>query len=463
MAEKLVFVVDDEDNVRRLLEHWVKSKWGYRLGSFSNGQDCLDALDDDPDLIILDIMMPGLSGTETLKIIKEQKPDVPVIMLSAQGRIEVAVETMKLGAHDYFSKNIDLPKLEISVKNALEIYDLKREVEQLRETVEQSVHFDNIVSSAGSMQSVLKLVQKAKDSDISVLVTGESGTGKELIARAIHFNGKRKEEPFIAVNCAAIPAELLESEMFGHEKGAFTGADSRKIGKFEQADGGTIFLDEIGEMDMNLQAKFLRAIQSRQIERVGGSGVIDVDVRIVSATNKDLLKASRDKEFREDLYYRLASFPIALPALRERRSDVMLLAEHFLKKYTSSQNSSAKGFSKKAMKMMFEYPWPGNVRELESAVERAVLLCDGEAIDESDLPMAVQAFAAGEGPSPMPTDSLFDEQEVVIPLETVKEQAVRHAVKVTEGNILEAAKKLGVSRSTLYQLMKKYEIDPANI
>ncbi len=457
MNDKLVFVVDDEENVRRLLEYWLKNKWGYRLRLFTNGEQCVEALDEAPDLVILDIMLPGISGIDTLRKIKERYPALPVIMLSAQGRIEVAVEAIKLGAIDYFPKSIDFPKLEIAVRNGLQMHDLAREVVQLRESVKQTGKFANIVTNDGAMEGVLRLVHKAKDSDISVLIQGESGTGKELIARAIHFNGKRQAGPFVAVNCAAIPRELLESEMFGHEKGAFTGAHQRKIGKFEQANGGTIFLDEIGELDMNLQAKLLRAIQVRQFERVGGSEIIQVDVRIVSATHKDLLHASQEREFREDLYYRLASFPIMLPPLRARKGDILILAEHFLARFNQEQGKKVHAFSRKGLKMLYDYPWPGNIRELESAIERAVLLADGDVITEHDLPLTLQAFAAGDD-IPLPGPSIFDRQDMIIPLESLKEQAVKHALKVTDGNVLEAARKLQISRSTIYELMKKFEI-----
>ncbi len=458
MTNRLIFVIDDEESIRRLLEHLLKVKCGYDVRLFSSGEDALGALDAVPDLVIMDIMMPGIGGVETLREVKKRYPVLPVIMLSSQGKIETAVEALKLGAMDYFPKTIDLNKLEIAVKNAFQIHDLAREVERLRESVEQANHFDNIISADGAMTDVLKLVRKAKDSDIAVLIQGESGTGKELIARAVHFNGKRKDGPFIAINCAAIPKDLLESEMFGHEKGSFTGAVGRKIGKFEQANGGTIFLDEIGEMDVNLQAKLLRALQTKQFERVGGDELLTADVRIISATNKNLLQASRDKEFREDLYYRLASFPIVLPPLRERKADILLLAEHFLKKFGAEQPGKMKSFSRKSMKMMYEYPWPGNVRELESAVERAVLLAESDAITEDDLPLAIKAYSAGET-SFVPQNSIFDNQDVIIPLEAVKEQAVRHALKVAEGNVLEAARRLQISRSTIYELMKKYRVE----
>lgn len=460
MSNRLIFVIDDEESIRRLLEHLLKTKGGYDVRLFSSGEAALQALDADPDLVIMDIMMPGIGGVETLREVKRRYPSMPVIMLSSQGKIEIAVESIKLGAMDYFPKTIDLNKLEVSVKNAFQIHDLAREVARLRESVEQAGHFDNIVSADGGMTDVLKLVRKAKDSDIAVLIQGESGTGKELIARAIHFNGKRKDGPFIAINCAAIPKDLLESEMFGHEKGSFTGAVVRKIGKFEQAAGGTLFLDEIGEMDVNLQAKLLRALQTKQFERVGGDQLLTADVRIVSATNKNLLQASRDREFREDLYYRLASFPIVLPPLRERKADILLLAEHFLKKFTADPEQAyvARSFSRKAMKMLYEYPWPGNVRELESAIERGVLLAESDTITEDDLPLAIKAYSAGDSQFVL-NSSLFENQDTIIPLEAVKEQALRHALKVSEGNILEAARRLQISRSTIYELIKKYHID----
>lgn len=456
MKKRLVYVVDDELAIRRLLEHWLKTKWGYELQQFGDAESCLEALDGNPDLIVLDIMLPGISGIDALQEIKKRSPDLPVIMLSAQGQIEVAVQALKMGAIDYFPKTIDLTKLENAVRNAMEMYDLKREVSVLREAVRTS-RFASVIASDSAMDPVLRLVDKAKESDISVLIQGESGTGKEVIAQTIHYYGKRKEGPFVAVNCAAIPRDLLESEMFGHEKGAFTGAVNRKIGKFEQADGGTLFLDEIGEMEVNLQAKLLRAIQERRFERVGGTETLTADVRIISATNRDLTKGSRNGTFREDLYYRLAAFPIQLPPLRERRSDILLLAEHFLKKYLEREKRKINGFQKRTIKILHDYPWPGNVRELESAIERAIILCDGDLIRPEDLPMALQAYAEGDD-SGIAHPSIFDDVNEIIPLEVLKEQAVRHALSVSSGNILEAAKRLKISRSTMYEMMKKYEV-----
>jgi two-component system, NtrC family, response regulator AtoC len=454
--ERLIYIVDDEETISKLLEHWVTKKWGYEARSFMSGEECLENLNTVPDAIILDIMLPGIGGVETLKRIKSRYPDIPVIMLSAQGKVDVAIETIKLGAMDYFSKPVDFTKLEVAVKNAIQTHDLSREVSRLREAVGKPVHFDSIISDNGAMQEVFKLVQKVKDNDICVLVLGESGTGKELIAQAIHYNGNRKDKPFVVVNCASIPHDLLESELFGHEKGSFTGAHQRRIGKFEQAIGGTLFLDEIGELDLSLQSKLLRVIQTKQFERVGGNETLTTDVRLVSATNRDLVKAVAQKQFREDLYFRLATFPIMLPPLRDRRSDILLLAEHFLKKFSVEVSKPGVGFSKKALKLLYEYAWPGNVRELENAIQRALLMADGPTITEKDLPLAVVTFGSREEATV--TSPLSLGVEHIRPMEKVKEEIIRVALKATEGNIVEAARRLKIGRATMYRLMKKYKI-----
>lgn len=455
MAEKLIYIVEDEPSIATILEFTAARKWGYQARIFPNGESCLQNLDPPPDLILLDVMMPGIGGVETLKEIRRHHPDLPVIMLSAQGRIEVALETINLGAVDYFTKPVDFAKLEIAIRNIFQLADLTIQVKQLRENIEKRVHFDNIVSGSGEMQEVFTLMDKVKDSDICVLVLGESGTGKELVARAIHYNGNRKNGPFVVVNCASIPRDLLESEFFGHEKGSFTGAFQRRIGKFEQANGGTIFLDEIGELDIALQAKILRVIQSKQFERVGGNETLTTDTRLISATNRDLSEMVRQKLFREDLYFRLAMFPILLPPLRQRRSDILLLAEHFLNKFMEEHHKTGIRFSRKALKLFYEYPWPGNVRELEHAVQRSIVMVDGDTINEHELPMSIQTFAAQ--PTQAAT-SLFTEGNAIVPLEKVKEATIRHALKMTSGNIVEAAEKLKIGRATLYRLMKKYKI-----
>ncbi|HEX9829438.1 MAG TPA: sigma-54 dependent transcriptional regulator [Bacteroidota bacterium] len=457
MKQKLIFIVEDEESLQALMEHWITRTWGYDSRVFPSGEDCLEQLDERPDMVLLDLMLPGISGAETLKAIKVRYPEMPVMILSAQGSIQVALETLKLGAIDYFSKPVEFPKLKIAIENALQLNDLTREVQQLRENLEKQVHFDNIIASSSEMREVFRLVNKVKDSDICVSVLGESGTGKELIARAIHFNGNRKNGPFVVVNCASIPHDLLESELFGHEKGSFTGAHQRRIGKFEQANGGTIFLDEIGELDLSLQAKFLRVIQQKQFDRVGGNETLTTDARIVTATNRDLRKLVADKLFREDLYFRLSTFPILLPPLRMRKSDVMLLAEHFLNVLAENHGKKGMGFSRKVLKLLYEYPWPGNVRELENAIQRAIVLADTNEIRETDLPLAIQAYA--EDPAKAQSDAvLFEEGTAVVPFEKMKEQAIKHALKVTEGNIAEAATRLKIGRATLYRLMQKYKI-----
>jgi DNA-binding NtrC family response regulator len=454
--EKLIFIVDDEQAISKLLSYWVKDRWKYNAETFSNGEDVLRNMNKKPDLVLLDIMLPGVNGIETLKRIKQIDENIPVIMLSAQGSIEVAVDSLRYGAYDYFTKPIDQQKLELSIKNAIKSYDLTKELQNLRENVKQEYSFDNIISADGRMQDVFKLVSKVLTNDITVLIYGESGTGKELIARAIHYNGIRKDKPFVVVNCASIPRELLESELFGHEKGSFTGAHQRKLGKFELARGGTIFLDEVGELEMLLQAKLLRVIQQKEFERVGGTELIKTDVRIISATNRDLKHAVENKEFREDLFYRLNSFPIFVPPLRSRRGDILILAEHFIKKFSEKLGKEIKGFSKRALKIFYEYNWPGNVREVENTIERCIIITESDMIDVDDLPSHLRT--AENSNSVEVTSPLFGD-ETIIPFEKLKEEAIRHALKVTGGNIVEAAKKLKLGRATIYRLMDKYQIE----
>ncbi|WP_337871926.1 sigma-54 dependent transcriptional regulator [Ignavibacterium sp.] len=454
--EKLIFIVDDEQAISKLLTYWVRDKWKYNAESFATGEDVLKNLHKRPDVVLLDIMLPGLDGIETLKRIKAFDENLPIIMLSAQGSIEVAVDSLKFGAYDYFTKPIDQQKLELAIKNAIKSYDLTKEIQNLKENVKQTYSFDNIISADGKMQDVFKLVSKVLDNDISVLIYGESGTGKELIARAIHYNGKRKDRPFIAVNCASIPRELLESELFGHERGSFTGAHQRKLGKFEVARGGTIFLDEVGELEMVLQAKLLRVIQQKEFERVGGTEIIKTDVRIISATNKDLKKAVENKEFREDLFYRLNSFPIHIPPLRQRKGDILILAEHFLKKFNEKLGKNCKGFTRRALKLIYDYSWPGNVREMENTIERCLIISEGENIDVEDLPPHIRTE---DYPANFDFAGPLFADDTVIPFEKLKEEAIRHALKVTNGNIVEAAKKLQLGRATIYRLMDKYNIE----
>ncbi|GAB4294152.1 MAG: sigma-54 dependent transcriptional regulator [Ignavibacteriaceae bacterium] len=454
--QKLVFIVDDEQSISKLLSYWVKDKWKYDVEIFLRSEDMLRRLNARPDVILLDIMLPGMDGLETLKRIKQFDENLPVIMLSAQGSIEVAVESLKFGAYDYFTKPIDQQKLELAIKNAVKSYDLTKELQNLRENVEKTYSFDNIITADGKMQDVFRLVSKVLNNDITVLIYGESGTGKELIAKAIHYNGKRKDKPFVVVNCASIPRELLESELFGHEKGAFTGAHQRKLGKFEVANGGTIFLDEVGELEMLLQAKLLRVIQQREFERVGGTELIKTDVRIISATNRDLKKAVENKEFREDLYYRLNSFPIIVPPLRQRKGDIYVLTEHFLKHFNEKLGKNSKGFTKRALKLIYDYHWPGNIREMENTIERCLIISDSDMIDVDDLPIHIRS--ADNSAVQDISGNLFND-DTIIPFERLKEESIRHALRVTKGNIVEAAKKLQLGRATIYRLMEKYGIE----
>ncbi len=455
--EKLIFIVDDEDSILKMLIHWAKNQWGYKTKTFTMGAEALNSLNENPDLILLDIMLPDINGNEVLGRIKQRNPNLPVIMLSAQGSVEVALDSIRLGAFDYFPKPIDKNRLEPAIRNAIKNYDLEKELEKLKENLQREYSFDNIISADNKMQEAFKMITKVLDNDITVLITGESGTGKELIARAIHFNGKRKNAPFVVVNCASIPRELLESELFGHEKGSFTGAHQRKIGKFELAKGGTIFLDEIGEMEMSLQAKILRVIQQKEFERIGGNELIKTDIRIISATNRDLKAAVDSKQFREDLYYRLSSFPIHIPPLRERVSDIVVLVNHFVDRFNHKLGKQIKGVAKNALKIIYNYEWPGNVRELENTIERCMILTDKEFIDVDALPANITSHLGNINLGTNPV--LFGDESVVIPFEKLKEEAIRHALRATSGNIVEAARKLKIGRATLYRLMDKYKIE----
>ncbi len=456
--KRTVAIVDDEPAIRKLVEYQFANVWGHHVRQYGDAESFLQELDDDVDLLVLDVMLPGMSGLEALEEVRRRDPDLPVVVLSAQESVETAVRMLRLGALDYLGKPVDTDRLESATKNAFQLRDLSREVKRLRERMAASVTFENVIAGSGEMQEVFRLVHKVKDSNIAVLIMGESGTGKELIARAIHYHGRRKAGPFVVVNCASIPRDLLESELFGHEKGSFTGAAQRRLGRFESADGGTIFLDEIGEMDLALQAKLLRVIQSKEFERVGGNETITSDVRIVSATNRDLKKDVDANRFREDLYYRLATFPIVLPPLRQRRSDVLLLAEHFLRRYAVQESKDVRKFSREALRMMFTYPWPGNVRELENAIQRGIVMAETDTLTEKELPVAVQSFSdpAGKGSADILTAPLPSaDNETIIPLEQLEENAVQHALKICGGNSALAAKKLGIGRATLYRMVKR--------
>ncbi|MBL7977183.1 MAG: sigma-54-dependent Fis family transcriptional regulator [Bacteroidetes Order II. Incertae sedis bacterium] len=486
----LIYVVDDDRHYARLLSYQLEKGTENEVRVYNSGEDVLAVMDDRPDLILLDIMMPGIDGIQTLKEIKRRMPEAAVVMVSAQGTLDIAIEAMKSGAYDYITKGQDdFVKLNNIVRNVTEKISLAREVENLRGEVAQRYGLNEIVGDSPSMESVYRLLQKSLRGDLTVAIQGESGTGKELIARAIHYNSARRRGPFVVVNCAAIPHELMESEFFGHEKGSFTGAIARKTGKFEQAHGGTIFLDEISELDLGLQAKLLRALQSREITRVGGNDTFMFDARVISATNREILQMIREGKFREDLYYRLFQFPITLPPLRERGQDVLVLAQHFLKEYRKAKpDTIAKRLSSEATRSILEYNWPGNVRELKSVIERALLVADTEEIMTEDLMLHLslsikpweERSGSREKPpttetSVQPAKPEFDESvmetpstievllgtkqdDTIVSLDDLKRQAVERAYRLCEGNVDKAAVELGIGRATMYRLLKKFGI-----
>jgi len=433
-----------------MIEASLRKERKYEVETALSGEACLRIVREDiPDLILMDIQMPGIDGIETLQKVKQEDSRIPVIMMTAHGTIERAVQSMKLGAYDFLTKPFARDRLLVTVNNALINNSLRKEVDELRSELKSKYAFANIIGQSGVMQDVFRAVEKVVDSNVTVLIQGESGTGKELIARAIHFHSKtRASKPFVAVNCSALPESLLESELFGHEKGAFTGAAGRRIGKFEQANTGTIFLDEIGLMTQATQSKVLRVLQEREFERVGGNELVKVEVRFISATNKDLEEEMKKGQFREDLFYRISVFPIKLPPLRDRKEDIPLLAAHFLQKYSQQEGKQIDGVSADALDLMMAYNWPGNVRELENAIERAVVLATTAEISVKDLPAGIRSL--GE-------KRLYESDNTLAGwIEKLEEEALRQALLECEGNISRTAKKLGIGRATIYRKAKKY-------
>jgi len=393
--------------------------------------------------------MPVMDGMETLQRIKEINENIPVIMLTAHGTMESAVEAMKLGALDYISKPFDIEELKILIKKALDVGELKNEVSYLREELEKNTG-KTIVGESIKMKKVLEMIERVANTNATILILGESGTGKEVIANTIHYNSDRRDKPYVKVNCGAIPENLIESELFGYEKGAFTGAIARKIGKFEKASGGTIFLDEIGELDLAMQVKLLRILQEKEFERVGGNEVVKIDIRVIAATNKDLLKMVQEGNFREDLYYRINVIPINIPPLRDRKEDIPLLIEYFLNQYGKEIGRKNISISKIAIEKLIQYKWNGNIRELENMIERLVILVDGEIIEEIHLPKEV--FMDVE------IDNIFKLPQNGINLDDIEKSLIRQALDISNGNQTHAAKLLGITRHTLIYRIEKYNL-----
>jgi two-component system NtrC family response regulator len=447
MAQKIL-IIDDDASLRRVLEYNLQEA-GYEVLAAVDGESGLLLFDEHrPPLVITDLKMPGMGGFQVLAAVKERSPATLVIVITAFGAVETAVEAMKLGAYDYITKPFNRDELRLVVQKALEMQGLSEENRRLREELAEREEFRNIIGISRGMEKVFATVRKVADTEATVLITGESGTGKELVARAVHSLSVRRNGPFVAINCAAIPRDLLESELFGHVKGAFTGAVRDKAGKFQLADGGTLFLDEVGELPIELQPKLLRALQEKTVEPVGGMSSQKLDARVVAATNADLEEGIASGTFRDDLYYRLAVIPLRLPPLRERREDIPLLLRHFIARHGGGKVTIAP----EALALLQEYPWPGNVRELENTVERLLILRTGDTIGIADLPdkIAGRKPAVKERVVNLPSDGYS--------LEELEREVVLEALERNGWNQTKAARFLRIPRHTLIYRMEKYAI-----
>ncbi len=441
-----ILVCDDEDSQRELLAGFLKNL-GYSVAAAANGKEAIEKNRTTSfDLAILDLKMPEIDGIETMKQMKSIDPQTYFIILTGFGTIESAVQAIKLGAYDYLSKPIDLNKLEMLIKRIYNEQITRQEIAELKEQIAERFNFDEVIAESPKMKEILSLIPRIARSDVAVLILGESGTGKELIARLIHEASTRKNRNFIPISCAALPETLIESELFGYERGAFSGADKRKFGKFELADKGTLFLDEIGDLPLTVQIKLLRVLQEFTFERLGSNIPIKVDVRLICATNQDLKKKIAEGKFREDLFYRINVVNINIPPLRERKEDIKPLVDYFLKKFARLGRKQLKGITKEAMNILLRYDWPGNVRELENVIERALVLCRGELIGPEDVPLQLQEIS-----KITETDLLTD----------VEKNHISKILEKTGWNLSEAAKKLGIHRNTLRLKIKEYNLkDP---
>jgi len=449
-ANQTILVVDDDLAHRTMLKKLLGG-WGYDVSEADDGSSAIDAVNQRAfDLILMDIRMLKVSGIEALEQIKIINPAIPVIIMTAYASVETAVDTLKKGAYDYLTKPLDFDELQITINRATEHNRLKKENEYLKERLGQKFDTQNMIGRSPLMVKLLDTVAQVAATEATVLITGKSGTGKEMIANALHYNSQRKDAPFIKINCAALTESLLESELFGHEKGAFTGADKRREGKFRQADGGSIFLDEVSEMSPAMQVKLLRVLQEREITRVGGAEVIAINVRVIAASNKDLKKEMEQKRFREDLFYRLNVVALHVPPLHDRKEDIPLLAQHFLEMFATKNKKNIKGFTPQSMEKLVKYAWQGNVRELMNAVERAVVLSRAEYIDAEEL-----ALLMADSPNASGIEQLTVPENM--PLDEVEKRSILEAISACSGNKSEAARRLGITRKTLRKKLDKYE------
>ena len=453
MEKAKILIAEDEKTQRDLLEGFLK-KEGFYVEAVANGREALRRLEGNFfDMVLIDYKMPELDGLQTLREIRKVYPDLPVVMMTAYGTVETAVASMKEGALDYLTKPIDLDELLLMLQKVIERSVLIKENKELKAQLQERYAFTHIVYGSPKMEEVMGLVARVAPSQATVLVRGESGTGKELIANAIHYASPRSGKPLVKVSCAAIPETLLESELFGHEKGAFTGASQRRIGRFEEADSGSIFLDEIGDLSPSTQVKLLRILQDKEFQRLGSNFNLKTDVRVITATHRNLEEAIKKGLFREDLYYRLNVITITLPPLRERREDIPLLIDHFLQKYSKANRKSISDISKEARALLLRYPYPGNVRELENLIERAVVLCRGETIGTQDLP-----FHLKDEKSEKPWDSGKKEKSLPESLEEIERDSILNALHQCQGVQTKAAESLGISERVLRYKIKKYQI-----
>ena len=456
-----ILVVDDDENLRKLVELQLRSD-GFDVGMAATGGEatkvCAEKL---PGAVVLDLLLPDKSGKDVLAELHERYPTLPIIILTALRDVADAVDCMRLGATDYLQKPFDKTRLVTSVRNAVTQGALRAQVESLATELRKREGFATIIGTSAAIRGAVHLLGRAATSDVTVLLDGESGTGKEVAARAIHAESIRADGPFVAVNCGAIPEGLIESELFGHEKGAFTGAVNARRGSFEQADKGTIFLDEIGELRADLQVRLLRVLQERSVQPVGGGAARPIDVRVIAATNRDLRDEVTAGRFREDLYYRLAVFPVHLPALRERESDIFLLASFFVERYAKRNRKIISGFSSDAQRALERYRWPGNVRELENVIERAIILEDEPRIRLTSLPPEVAAALTVNGSNlgaghSNGAASVAPAREAIVPLEEEERRIIRRALELTNWNIQEASRRLQIGRATIYRKIERY-------
>jgi DNA-binding NtrC family response regulator len=451
MATARILIVDDEESTRELFAELLQ-RWGYEVDQTADGHGALKiAAETHPDVIISDLVMPKLDGLALVRALREEQPDTPVVIITGKGTIDAAVEAVREGVFDFVEKPLDPARLKVILQRALEKKQTLHEMQVLRRRLGQVDSGVGLVGNSPPMRRAMELMEKVAPSKASVVITGQSGTGKEMVARAIHQLSPRRDRPFIAINCSAIPASLIESEMFGHERGAFTGADQRRLGAWELADSGTLFLDEIGEIPIELQAKFLRVLEEERLRRLGGKSEIMVDVRVISATNRDLKEEIKVGRFREDLYFRLNVFHIGLAPLKERKDDIPVLVQHFIDRFGRDAGKKLQGVTPQAMKRLTEYAWPGNIRELRNTLERAVILCGADVIDTEHLP---SELASGGG------ESAYLKLPYGLPLREIEKEYILATLTRLTNNKARTAQALGISEKTLYNKLYRYSGRP---